>query len=71
MEQHIVFSLTQEDFKDILKETIQESLETALNIAEENKKNDILLTRHEAADLLKVSLVTISKYLKDGIIPYY
>jgi len=57
--------------KSILKETIQEALESALNVVEENKEAEVLLSRHEAAELLKVSLVTISKYQKDGIIPYY
>jgi len=71
MEQHIVLSLTQDDFRGILKETIQEALESALNVVEENKEAEVLLSRHEAAELLKVSLVTISKYQKDGIIPYY
>ena len=59
MEQHIVLSVTQDDFKDVLKETIQEALQAALNIVEENKEADVLLSRHEAAELLKVSLVTI------------
>ena len=71
MEQHIVLSLTQDDFRGILKETIQEALQAALNVVEENKEADVLLSRHEAAELLKVSLVTISKYQKDGKIPYY
>jgi excisionase family DNA binding protein len=39
---------------------------------EQNKKKDWdhLLTRKEAAEMLRISLVTLNRYQKEGILPY-
>jgi excisionase family DNA binding protein len=36
-----------------------------------NKEEEILLTREETANMLSISLVTLWKYTKDGVIPAY
>ena len=57
-----IISMIKEAFKDELKELIE---------AQNNKTDwDKLLTRKEAAEMLKVSIVTISKYQREGILPY-
>ena len=47
-------------FKNLLKEH-----------AKEIKKEEVLLTREEAAQMLSISLVTLWKYTKNDIIPAY
>lgn len=46
--------------KDLLKEHTQAS-----------KEDEVLLTREDSAEMLSVSLVTLWKYTKEGIIPAY
>jgi excisionase family DNA binding protein len=47
-------------FKEILEEH-----------SKSNQNGEILLTREEAANLLSISLVTLWKYTKEGVIPAY
>jgi len=55
----------------MMREAFSEELKAV--VEEQNKKKDwdVLLTRKEVAEMLKVSLVTISKYQKQGRLTFY
>lgn len=57
-----LISMIKEAFKDELKETLKQ----------QKKPDDyeVLLSRNEVAKLLKVSLITVSKYQRAGKLPY-
>lgn len=51
--------------KQYINDAVREAVVSLIPIAEEKKDNP-LLTKKEAAKYLGVSLVTLSKYVKDG-----
>ncbi|MBX7204115.1 MAG: helix-turn-helix domain-containing protein [Bacteroidia bacterium] len=59
----LVVTLTVEELKQIIVES--------LSILDTPKPDETLLTRKEVAMLLKVSLVTINRWMKEGRIPYH
>lgn len=64
-----LINLTIPEYKEILKETISTELERLLNEVLDDKSKDDFLTRYETSKLLNLSLPTITKYVKQGIIP--
>ncbi len=60
-----------EELKRLIKESIQEGFgEDAPNKTNQNVEDEFL-TIQEAADFLKVSLVSIHKWKRDNDLPYY
>ena len=63
----IVVTIPFNELEGVIKEWIKECQNTAPNIQSNNQKK--FLTRKEAASELHVSLVTLSSYIKTGILP--
>ena len=55
----------------MIKEAFRTELAEILAKQEKESDYDQLLSRKEVADLLKVSLVTVSKYQKQGRLTFY
>lgn len=70
MEKFIVTNYDREELILMIKEAFREELKTILAQQEKERDYDQLLSRKEVAELLKVSLVTVSKYQREGIFPY-
>lgn len=70
MENVILTTYTPEQLTGIINEAVKEAVQM---LQEGNKKpeNEILLTRKEAADLLKISLVTLNDWSKRGLLKSY
>jgi predicted house-cleaning noncanonical NTP pyrophosphatase (MazG superfamily) len=69
----LITSLTHYDhneFISLIKQAFKEELKEILTQKEKESDYDVLFTRKEEAELLKVSVVTISKYQKQGRFPY-
>jgi predicted DNA-binding transcriptional regulator AlpA len=63
----ILHSYSKEDFKELIRETLQNELSTFFS--KENKSdNQRYLTRAEVMEILKISAPTLSKYQKNGLI---
>jgi len=58
MENQLIVTLTVEDLKRIIAETIE--------MASKPHEEEVLLTRKEVASLFKVSLVTINQWMREG-----
>lgn len=54
----------------MIKEALKEELKELIKQNEKSDDYDILLSRKEVATLLKVSLITVSKYQRTGKLPY-
>lgn len=66
MTQSVIFTLSLEDFKATISEVIQaEFSKIEKPVAKEAER---LLTRKEAAQLLRVSLPTLNQWAKSGIL---
>ena len=53
-----------------MREAFSEELKAIINENTRKKDWDVLLTRKESAEMLRISLVTLSRYQKEGILPY-
>lgn len=62
MENQLIVTLTVDDLKRIITETIE--------MASKPHEEEILLTRKEVASLFKVSLVTINQWMRSGRLPF-
>lgn len=60
-------SITPDELKEIIQSGLKENLKELL--ISSNPQQEIYLTRQEAADLLRISLPTLTDYVKRGIIP--
>jgi len=67
----IVTNYDRNELISIIREAFREELKESLNQKEKETDYNLLLTRKEVSDLLKVSLVTVSKYMKEGKFPYH
>lgn len=67
----VIINLTISELKEILQETISTELGRLLNEVIDDKSKDEFLTRDETSKFLNLSLPTITKYVKQGIIPAY
>ena len=67
MNEQIFISIPLESFKDVIKATVFEALNSNQKIEEQDTK-DKFLTRQETAKLLHISLTTLDTYSRLGII---
>ncbi|WP_340153443.1 helix-turn-helix domain-containing protein [uncultured Marivirga sp.] len=69
MKKQILISMSVEEFQAVINQVLQEAL-ASLKPSEEPKKNNNyqLLIRNEAAEFLKITLVTLSDWSKRNII---
>lgn len=70
MEKFLVTNYDRDELLSLIKEAFKEELKDILTQKENEKDYNVLLSRKEVADLLKISLVTLNRYQKDGILPY-
>ncbi|MCH8904207.1 MAG: helix-turn-helix domain-containing protein [Bacteroidetes bacterium] len=70
MENLILTTVSLENFKSIVKESVKAEFDN-VNLSPPNQEEDNLLKIEEVQDLLSVSKVTIHKWKKKGILPYY
>lgn len=70
-EKFILSNYESDDMISMIKEAFREEYEEILTRQDKDKSYDILLTRQEVAELLKISLVTVHKYQKEGTLPFY
>ena len=70
MNEQIFFSIPLESFKDVIKATVFEALNSNQKIEEQDTK-DKFLTRQETAKLLHISLTTLDTYTRLGLIKRY
>jgi len=54
----------------MMREAFNEELKAIIDEHNRKKNWDVLLTRKEAAEMLRISLVTLSRYQKEGILQY-
>ena len=71
VEKFIVTNYDRDEIISMIKEAFNTELAEILNKQEKESDYDQLLSRKEVADMLKVSIVTISKYQKQGRLPFY
>jgi hypothetical protein len=69
-EKFMVTNYDRDDLISLIKEAFKEELKEILKQQEKPDDYDVLLSRKEVAELLKVSLVTINKYKREGKLPY-
>lgn len=70
VEKFIATNYDREDLILMIKEAFRDELKAILTQRENESDYDLLLSRKEVAELLKVSLVTVSKYQREGRFPY-
>ena len=63
----ILYSSSKDDLKSLISETIKEELK--MFFKKENEPDNRMLTRKEVSAMLGVSLVTLSNWVKEGIVP--
>lgn len=69
-EKIIVTNYDRDEIILMIKEAFKEELSEILAKRDKEYDYDQLLTRKEVAEMLKISLVFISKYQKEGRFPY-
>jgi excisionase family DNA binding protein len=70
-EKFLVTNYDRDEFVSLIKEAFEEELKGILTIQEKERDYDILFSRQEVAELLKISQVTLHKYQKEGTLPFY
>lgn len=70
MNEQFFFSIPLESFKDVIKATVFEALNSNQKIEEQDTK-DKFLTRQETAKLLHISLTTLDTYTRLDLIKRY
>jgi excisionase family DNA binding protein len=71
MEQNVIISIpTEITIREIIREELKEFL-TRLIISIKEKEKPIYLTSVEAANLLHISLPTLRRWTRDGLLPNY
>jgi excisionase family DNA binding protein len=70
-EKFIVTNYDQSELISLIREAFREELKESLNQQEREIDYNVLLSRKEVAELLNVSLVTVSKYQRAGKLQYY
>lgn len=69
MEDSLLVTLKISELKSILEEIIEEKLNVLKSSIQESTSFTKFMSRQEVADLFKVSLVSIDKWKKHGILP--
>ena len=70
-EKYVVTNYDRDEIISMIREAFGVELNEILTKQEKESDYDQLLSRKEVAEMLKVSLVTVSKYQKDGRLTYY
>lgn len=70
MEKFIATNYERDDLITMIKEALHEELKDILLKQERESDYSALLSRKEVAKLLKISLVTVSKFQREGKLPY-
>jgi hypothetical protein len=70
-EKFIVTNYDQNELISLIREAFREELKESLNQQEKEIDYNVLVTRKEVAEMLKVSLVTVSKYQRAGKLQPY
>lgn len=70
MQNSIIISLQPDELKEIIKDSLLEVLESS-NLSTQPEKEDTLINFKEACKLLGISSVTLHKWKKQRIIPFY
>jgi excisionase family DNA binding protein len=70
-EKFLVTNYDHEDLIAMVKEAFKEEIKELFKRQEKSDDYDVLLSRKEVAELLKISLVTVHKYQKEGTLPFY
>ncbi|WP_339711221.1 helix-turn-helix domain-containing protein [Cyclobacterium amurskyense] len=63
--------ITQEELTGIIQESLKEALLNFKPVTDDDSKSEIFLTRKEASERLKVSLVTLNSWTKAGLVKSY
>ncbi|MCK4665012.1 MAG: helix-turn-helix domain-containing protein [Bacteroidales bacterium] len=71
MEKTILISLSLEEFKELVKESVMEIYIEQEKERAKKCQDDKMLTRKEVANFLRISLPTLHQYQKDGRLKYY
>ncbi|MDO9553728.1 helix-turn-helix domain-containing protein [Rhodonellum sp.] len=66
----MLFPYSYEEFTGIIRNEVREAVKS-LRTTESTRQSEILRTRKEAADKLKISLVTLNDWSKRGVIKSY
>jgi len=67
---NLIFSqIPIDDFKSIISETVRAEIQK-IGISEPKPQTEFI-TRHETAEILGISLVTLNEWTKQGVIPGY
>ena len=69
MKKILLSPIALDEFENRLEKVIQSALTLAVVKKESNPDLEVFLTRKEAAKLLRISLPTLTRYVKAGIIP--
>ena len=70
-EKFVVTNYDRDEIISMIKEAFSSELTEILTKQEKESDYDQLLSRKEVAEMLKVSLVTVSKYQKEGRLTFY
>lgn len=62
-------SITVQELEDLVQRAVETGIENLLNKWESSCEQIQLISRYDASKLLKVSLPTLTKYVKQGRIP--
>jgi excisionase family DNA binding protein len=69
-EKFIVTNYAREDIVSMIKEAFHEEIKEILMQHKKESDYSALLSRKEVAKLLKISLVTVSKFQREGKLPF-
>jgi len=67
--ENVLYGITIEELKKVVSEAVANAVEPLIN--KKTSENTDLLTRKEAASILKISLPTIDEWTKQGVIKAY
>ena len=70
-EKFFVTNYDRDELISMIKEAFKAELKESMNQQEKEIEYNVLLNKKEVAEMLKISLVTIHKYLKSGKLKYY
>jgi excisionase family DNA binding protein len=71
MEKQILTSVSYDTFINDIKEVVKDLIPKSIQQPNDDKKENNLLTRKETAELLNVSIGTISNYTRNGKLKTY
>lgn len=71
MENVFLTSFSKEELQAIINESLNQKFKQRLEPSRQEEKKEKLLSRNEAAALLKITLVTLSDWSRRGVIQSY